>query len=83
MLATVIATVVDTEALGKVVLYSVAGAIGVTTAFSLAILGAIRFDDMRRADRTVEAGAFAVLSAVTAAISIAAVVLGIIVMTSK
>lgn len=83
MLSTVIATVVDTSALAKVVLYSFLGAIGVTTAFSLAILGAIRFDDMRRDERTIEAGAFAVLATIAVAASIAAVVLGIVVMTSK
>jgi hypothetical protein len=83
MLSTVIATVVDTSALAKVVLYSFLGAIGVTTAFSLAILGAIRFADMRRDERTIEAGIFAVLAAVAAAASIGAVAVGIIVMTSK
>jgi hypothetical protein len=83
MLSFVLATVIDTSALAKVVLYSLVGAIGVTLAFSLAIMGAIRFADMRRDERAIEAGAFALLATVTAAASIAAVVLGIIVMTSK
>jgi hypothetical protein len=79
----VLATVVDWSALGKVVLYSFMIAVGGTVTTSLAILGAIRFADMRRDERVIEAGAYAVLTAVTAAASIAAVVLGIIVMTSK
>jgi hypothetical protein len=79
----VLATAVDWSALGKVVLYSFVGAIGVTTAVSLAILGATKFADMRRDERLLEAGAFAALAAVTAAASAAAVVIGIVVMTSK
>jgi hypothetical protein len=79
----VLATVVDWAALGKVVLYSFAIAVGVTVTTSLAILGAIRFADMRKDERVIEAGAFAALTAVTAATSLAAVVMGIIVMTSK
>jgi hypothetical protein len=78
-----LATVVDWSALGKVVLYSFAGAIGVTTAVSLAILGATRFADLRRDHRIVEAGAFALLSAISATAFIAAVAVGIIEMTSK
>jgi hypothetical protein len=79
----VLATVVDWSALGKVVLYSFVIAVGVTITTSLAILGAIRFADMRKDERVVEAGAYAVLTAITAAASMAAVVLGIIVMTQK
>jgi hypothetical protein len=78
-----LATVVDWSALGRVVLYSFTIAVGVTVTTSLAILGAIRFADMRKAERVIEAGAYAVLTAVTAAASMAAVVLGIIVMTQK
>lgn len=82
-MVSLLATVVDTSALAKVVLYSLVGAIGVTTAFSLAILGAVRFADMRRDDRSIEAGAFALLAAVATAASLGAVVIGIVVMMSK
>jgi hypothetical protein len=78
-----LATVVDWTALGKVVLYSFIIAVGATVAVSLAILGAIRFADMRKDERVIEAGAFAVLTAVTAAAAVAAMVYGIIVMTQK
>jgi hypothetical protein len=79
----VLAKVVDVSALSKVVLASFVGAIGVTMATSLAVLGAIRFADMRRDERTLEAGAFAVLAVVGAVASIAALVFGIFIMTSK
>jgi hypothetical protein len=81
--ATVLATVIDWSALGKVVIYSFVVAVGVTTAVSLAILGAIRFADMRKDERIIEASAFALLAVAGAAVSIAAMVLGIIVMTTK
>jgi hypothetical protein len=81
--AAVLATVVDWAALGKVVLYSFIIAVGATVAVSLAILGAIRFADMRKDERVIEAGAFAVLAAVMAAASVGAMVYGIVVMTQK
>ena len=81
--AAVLATVVDWSALGKVVIYSFVMAVGATTAVSLAILGAIRFADMRKDERIIEASAFAVLAALSAAVPMAALVFGIIVMTSK
>jgi hypothetical protein len=79
----VLATVVDWSALGKVVIYSFVVAVGATTAVSLTILGAIRFADMRRDERTIEASAFALLAVAGGAVSIAAIVAGIVVMTSK
>jgi hypothetical protein len=81
--AAVLATVVDWSALGKVVLYSFVVAVGVTTAVSLAILGTIRFADMRKDERLIEAGAYAVLAAITGSAAIAAAVFGIVEMTSK
>jgi hypothetical protein len=78
-----LATIVDTTALGKVILASLAGGIGVTVMVSLAVLGAVRLADLRREGRAAEAGAFAALAAVGSAAFVAAVVVGIIVMTSK
>jgi hypothetical protein len=79
----VIATIVDWSALRDVVLYSLAGGVGVTIAFSAAIFGTTRFADMRRAERTVEAIAFAGLAFLGLAVSAAAVGFGIIVMMSE
>lgn len=83
MIASLLATIVDTDALGKVIVYSLVAGIGVTASFALTILGATRFADMRRDERPLEAGLFGVLTALALAVSIAAVVLGIVVMTSK
>jgi hypothetical protein len=75
--------IADTKALLQVVVASLAAGIGATVAFSLAILGATRFADLRRDERPLEAAAFGVLTLVCILASIAAVVVGLIVMTSK
>jgi hypothetical protein len=79
----VLATLVDTAALAKVIVASLIAGIGITVAFALAILGTTRFTDMRQDARSIEAGAFALVGAVALAACIAAVVFGIVVMTSK
>ena len=76
-------TIVDWKTLGKVVLYSLVAGVGISLAFSLAIVGAARFADMRRDRRGIEAGGYAVLLAVSLSVVAAAVVLGIVVMTKK
>jgi hypothetical protein len=78
-----LATVVDTSALAKVVASSLLAGIGVTAAFAVAILGATRFADMRREERPAEAAGFAALAIVALGACAAAVVAGIIIMTSK
>ena len=78
-----IATVVDWAALRDVVVASLAAGVGVTVAFSFAIMGLTRFADMRRDDRAVEAWAYAGLAIVGLAASATAVIYGIILMTSK
>jgi hypothetical protein len=77
------ATVVNGLQLLKVAGYSLAAGIGVTVAFSLAVLGIARFADMRRGGRYGEAGVFAVIAVAGLAVSVAAVVLGVIVMATK
>jgi hypothetical protein len=74
---------VDWGTLGKVALASLASGVGVTIVFSLAIVGAARFADMRRDGRALEAGAYAVMLALALAVVAAAVVLGIVVMAKK
>ena len=78
-----IATVVDWAALRDVVVASLAAGVGVTVAFSLAIMGLTRFADMRRDGNTLGAWAFAGLATAGLAVSGTAVVYGIILMTSK
>jgi hypothetical protein len=79
----VIATVVDWGALRDVVVASLAAGVGVTVAFSLAILGLTRLAEMRRDGRVAEAWAYAGLAIMGLGLSATAVVLGIILMTSK
>ena len=74
--------IVDWAALGKVVAFSLAGGVGVTLAFSLAIAGAVRSIDMSRNERPLEATLYAALGLVGLIVSLAALVAGIIVMTS-
>jgi hypothetical protein len=80
---TPIAQVVDWRTIGEVAGYSLLAGVGLSIAFSLTILGATRFADMRRDHRDVEALAFAVLMLVGLAATLGALVLGIVVMTTK
>ena len=79
----VLAEVVDWQALRDVVIASLVAGIGVTLAFSLALLGATRFADMRRAERPVRAGAYAVLGLLGLAASLAGIAAALIEMTAK
>ena len=80
---TPIATVVDWNALLDVVIASVLAGVGVTLAFSLAIYGSARFADRRAEQRMPAAMAFGVIGALGYAACLAALVGGILVMTSK
>ena len=80
---TVLAAVVDWEGILDVVIVSLVAGIGLTAIFAVAILGATRVMDMSRDGRVVEAGAYGVLAVVSFAVVLAAVVFGIVVMTSK
>jgi hypothetical protein len=78
-----LATLVDTQALGETVLAAVLGGVGVTLIFSIAILGASRFADLSRDGRSAAAVAFGIVALVALAAFAAAIAFGIIVMTSK
>ena len=76
--------VVDWGKLGQVVAYSAVVGIGVAIAFSLAIVGATRFAEVRRADGgAATALAYALLATLGLAATVAAAVGAIIVMTKK
>jgi hypothetical protein len=76
-------TVVDTEALLETVVASLVAGVGVTIVFSLAILGATRWSEARRAGQPLAATAAATLAVAALVASLSAVVVGILVMTSK
>ena len=77
-----IASVVDTDALLTVIWASLAAGVGVTAAFGFAILGGVRALELGRAGRVGEAAIFGVVGVVGVASTIAAIVFGIVVVTS-
>jgi hypothetical protein len=78
-----IATIVEGKALWETVVASVVAGVGVTFVFSIAIWGAARFVDLSRDDRPLAAGAAALVGIAALATTIAAVVVGILVMTGS
>ena len=76
-------TVVDTSAILRTVVGALVAGIGTAVAFAFAILGATRFAELRRDERPIEAGAFAVLAVLGLGVTAGAVVFGLLVMTSK
>jgi hypothetical protein len=77
------ATLVETKELAETVIASVIAGVGITTIFSVAIWGGTRFADLSRGGRPLAAGAAAALGGLALLATLAAVVVGILVMTSK
>lgn len=77
------AVVVETKELLETIVASVVGGVGITVVFSVAIWGVARFADLSREDRPLAAGAAATLAGLATAATLAAVVFGVIVMSSK
>lgn len=77
------ATLVETKELAETVIASVIAGVGITTIFSVAIWGGARFADLSRSGRPLAAGAAAALGGLALLMTLAAVVIGIVVMTSK
>ena len=80
----VVGSAVDWTALGKSAAAALVSSIALIFAFSLAVFGTTRWAELRRGGRrTAESGVFAVVGLFGAAVVVAAVVGGIIVMSSK
>jgi hypothetical protein len=77
------ATIVETKELIETVVASFVAGVGVTAIFSTAIWGGARFADLSRDGRPVAAAAAVVVGVLALAATLAAVVFGIVVMTSK
>ena len=77
------AKLVDTSALLNVVWASLLAGVGGTAAFSVAIVGATRYGDMRRSGRQVEAWMFAALGGVGLAIVLGAIAFGVYEIVNK
>ena len=78
-----IATIVDTKALWETVVAAFVAGVGTTIVFSLAILGAARFAEANREDQRFSAAMFAALTVIGLLATAAAIIVGVIVMTSK
>jgi hypothetical protein len=79
----ILASLVEGKALLETVLASVVAGIGVTFAFSVAIWGVGRFGELGREERPLAAGGALAVAALALACVGAAIVFGIVVMTSK
>jgi hypothetical protein len=79
----VIATIVDTHALLQTVIAAFVAGVGATVIVSLAILGAVRFEDANREGRSLEATLFGALAVLGILATLAAAVTAVIVMTAK
>jgi hypothetical protein len=71
------------SALLKMAYASVAASVGVAVVFSLAVLGAVRSSDARRANRSAAAAVYTALAAVAFVISTAIVVYGLTLVIHK
>jgi hypothetical protein len=78
-----IATIVDTTALWQTVVGAFIAGVGTTIMFSVAVLGATRFAEASREGQRTQAALFGALAIVGLLAVIGAVVVGIIVMTTK
>jgi hypothetical protein len=77
------AVIVQTKELLQTAIASVVAGVGITTVFSLSIWGAARWVELSRSERPLAAGGAAVVGIVSLALTLGAVAVGIIVMTSK
>jgi len=78
-----IAALVEGKELLETVVASTVAGVGVTVVFSIAIWGVARFVEHSRNERTLAAGGAGLVAALAALATAAAVVVGILVMTSK
>jgi hypothetical protein len=78
-----IATIVDVGTLGKVILYSLVAGVGVSLVFSLGVSSAAGLVDAVRQRRTLAGALWGLTAIVCLAGSLAAIVLGVVVMSTK
>ena len=78
-----LATIFDGKALLDTALAALAGGIGVTLFFSIAIYGYARFEETRRVGRGTAAFGAAALASVGILLSLAAIGFGLVVMVGK
>jgi hypothetical protein len=76
-------TIVDVTELWETVVAATVAGVVITASFSLVIFGAARYADLRRDERGLAATAAGALTLIALAFTAGAIVLGIIVMTTK
>lgn len=76
-------SIIDWDALGKVVLYSLVAGLGVPAIYSLAVLGAARSTDAQREKRGAQATAYALLALLGGLSCLAAIGYGVYLLTLK
>ncbi len=79
----VLAEILETKELLETVVFAFVAGVGVTVIFSVAIWGVARFVDLNQEERSVAAGAAAGVSVLALLAVLAAIVIGVIVMTGK
>jgi hypothetical protein len=79
----VLATIVDTEALWQTIVAALVAGVGTTMIFSIAILGFARSAEATRSGRSAEAVVYGLLAAAGLLATGAAIVLAVVVMTTK
>jgi cation transporter-like permease len=79
----ILASLVDTGALWRVVAYSLVAGVGMTAVFSFGIVGLTRFDEARHGRRSGSGIGYAVLAALCSLIVLGVVVEAIVIMTRK
>jgi hypothetical protein len=77
----VIATIVDWDALLQVIWVSLAAGVGVTAAWAFALLGMTRALESGRDGRTAEAVVYGVVGVSGVVVVVAAIVVGIVILT--
>ena len=75
--------VVDWAALLEVAYFAMGAGLGVALAFSIAVAGATRFADEVRENRMTRAAAWGAVGVLAFLVVMAAIVMGIVVMTAK
>jgi hypothetical protein len=78
-----LAEIVETKELVQTVVFAFVAGVGVTVIFSVAIWGVARFADLSQEDRPLAAGAAALTAGLALLAVAAAIVIGVVVMTSK
>jgi hypothetical protein len=79
----ILAEIIDGQAAWQAIWTAAVAGVGVTLVFSLAVLGATRSTDLRRADRPAQAAMFGVLAVLGLAATIGTVVYAITLITTK